>query len=256
MNRLKSVKSLLAMSLLALLSAGSLQMNAFADHHPDPLEHTIVTQGKGKITADPDSLQLSVRVQSKGKRMKDAREENTRKMNMIRSALKKLDIKNMTLKTQQFNVSPILEPYIKGKRIRKTIGYQVSNNLAVKITDATAENLGTYASNVLDTALDNGATHTGSLQFYIDDMTAVQAEALGKAVKDARRNADVMANAADVTIKEVYTIEGYPQYNYPRPVAMRSYAMGADMAESKAMSTPIEVGDTTVTSQVTVKFKF
>jgi hypothetical protein len=242
-----------ALSLTLITAVGFSASSVFAQTVPP--QNTVTTQGHGEVKVRPDSLSVSVSVESKNANLASARDENNRKMQSIVNALKGLNIPNMKLETQSINVYPIQGEYQKGK-LPKTIGYQVTNNMNVTITGASADMLGDYGSRIVDTALNAGANNVGGLNFFLTEVVGPRTHALELAVQDARHNADAMAKAANITLTGVYSMEGSPQFNnYPRPMPM--FAMKAEAAAAPDMAqTPVETGETTITSDVTVRYKF
>jgi uncharacterized protein YggE len=215
---------------------------------------TIITQGHGEVKVRPDSMSVGVTVESRNAQLAAARAENNRKTQAIINALRGLNIPNLKLETQSVQVYPI-QGEAQRNQLPKVVGYQVTNSLNVTVTGATADMLGEYGSRIVDTALNAGANNVGGLNFYLTDMATPRAQALTLAVQDARRNADAMARAADVTLSGIYSLEGYPQFGgYPRPVPM--YSMKSGVAAAEMAQTPIETGETTITSDVTARFKF
>lgn len=251
MTRSQKILSVAALALAATLQLGA-SSGALAQMLPPP--GTITTQGHGEVKVRPDSLNVNVLLQTKDTKLADARSENNRKTQAIIAALKGLKIPNMKLETQGLNVHPI-NSYEKGEML-KVVGYQVNNGVNVTVTGATPDTLSEYGSRIVDSALNAGANNVSGLNFFLDDPAPARGEALDLAVKDARRNADVMAKAADVAISGIHSMEGSPQFGgFPRPVAMYSMKARGGAAESDA-SAPVEVGETTVTSDVTIRFKF
>jgi hypothetical protein len=115
--------------------------------------------------------------------------------------------------------------------------------------------LGDDGSRIVDTALNAGANNVGGLNFFLTEVAGPRAQALDLAVKDARHNADAMAKAADITLTGIYSMEGSPQFNnYPRPMPM--FAMKAAASAESMAQTPVETGETTITSDVTIRYKF
>ncbi len=237
---------------LGLSSPGFLALTAAAQVLP---ERIITTQGHGEVRVRPDSLSVHVTVESKNAALPTARAENNRKTQAIIAALKGLNIPNLKLETQNLQVYPLQGEYQKD-RLPKIIGYQVTNSLNVTVTGSSADHLGDYGSRIVDTALNAGANNVGGLNFYLTDVTTPRLQALALAVKDARRNADAMARAADVVITGLHSMEGSPQFGgYPRPMPMYSMKAGG-AANEAAASTPVETGETVITSDVTARFKF
>ncbi len=227
---------------------------AMAQMPPPPLENTITTQGQGEVHVKPDSLNVSLSVESRAATLDKARSDNSRKMQAVIQAVKALNIPNLTLETSGVNIYPVQGEYQRNQA-PKIVGYQATNSLSVNVRRAGRDELAAYGSRIMDAALNAGANNVGGLNFYLDDLGSAQGQALQEAVRDARRNAEAMAQAAGVTLKGVSSIEGQPQFGggYPRPVPMMSYK-AAEAAE--APPTPVEAGETTVTSTVMVRYRF
>lgn len=242
--------------LLAGIMTGALVLSlpSFAQQAFPP-ERSITTQGHGEVKVKPDSLGVMVMVESRDPVLTKARSENSRKMQAIISALRGLNIPNMKLETQNVQVYPI-QGEMQRDRLPRIVGYQVTNGLNVTVSNASSDNLAEYGSRILDAALNAGANNVHGLNFFLTDMSGPRSQALELAVKDARRNADAMARAADITISGVYSLEGYPQFGgYPRPPMPVYATMKTDVAAAPE-SMPVEIGETTVTSDVTARFKF
>lgn len=252
MTRGQKVLSVAALALATTFQLGASSSVMAQQVFPPP--GTVSTQGHGEVKVRPDSLSVNVLLQTKDTKLVDARNENNRKTQAIIAALKGLKIPNMKLETQGLNVHPI-NSYEKGE-MAKVVGYQVNNGVNVTVTGASPEMLSEYGSRIVDSSLNAGANNVSGLNFFLDDPAPARGEALALAVKDARRNADVMAKAADVTITGIHSMEGSPQFGgFPQPVAMYSMKARGGAAEADA-SAPVEVGETTVTSDVTIRFKF
>jgi len=233
------------------LGMGFLPMQALAQQAWPPAS-TVTTQGHGEVKVKPDSLSVVISVETKADTLAEARNETNRKMQAIIAALKGLNISGMKLETQGINVYPIQGEAPKN-RLPKIIGYQTSNSLNVSVIGASVDSLGENGSRIVDTALNAGATNVGGLNFFVNDMAPARAKALELAVKDAKSNAQAMAKAAEVSLTGIYNMEGNPQFGgyMPRPM----YAMKT-MAAAEAAPSPIETGEATVSSDVTIRFKF
>lgn len=249
----RKVLSMAALALAASLSIG-LATGVLAQNVPP--SNTLTTSGHGEVKVRPDSLSLQATVETKNANLVQARNENNKKAQAIIAALKGLNIPNMKLETQGLNVYPI-QDYQQKDKLPKVVGYQVNNGVNITVTGASPEALSEYGSRIVDTALNAGANHVGGLNFFLNNPNPARMQALAAAVKDARQNADVIAKAADISIVGVHSIEGSPQFGgFPRPMpmyAMKSSRGGAEAADSSA---PVEVGETTVTSDVTIRYKF
>lgn len=233
------------------LGMAVLPMQALAQQDFPP-PGIVTTQGHGEVKVRPDSLSVNVTVETKDTTLPAARAENNHRMQAIIASLKGLNLPGLKLETQGVNVYPIQGETPKNK-LAKVVGYQVTNSLNVSVIGAATDSLGENGSRIVDTALNAGATNVSGLNFFLNDMSAPRAKALELAVKDAKGNAQAMAKAADIALTGVYNMEGAPQFGgYPRPM----YSMAKMAGSVEASPTPVETGEATITSDVTVRFKF
>jgi uncharacterized protein len=217
-------------------------------------EQLITTQGQGEVKILPDSLQVTVGVESEATTLVQARTQNNQKTQKTVQAIKALNIPNLVLKTQYLQVNPV-QSYQEKNRLPRIIGYRATNSLLVTVTKAGPDKLGEYGSQIVDTALNAGANNAGGIQFYLEDMQSARRQALQEAVRDARQNAQAMAEAAGVTLSGVYSLEGTPQYG-GGPIRMYAARESMDSVAQPVPATPVEIGETTITSTVTARFKF
>ena len=83
---------------------------------------------------------------------------------------------------------------------RSSAGYELSNVVAVTVRDL--ERLG----DVIDGTLKQGATSMDSLEFRLADPAPAEQEARRRAMADARSHADVLAEAAGLSINGVTSV--------------------------------------------------
>jgi uncharacterized protein YggE len=106
-------------------------------------------------------------------------------------------------------------------------------------------------SEIIDAAVEAGANRTNNIRFGVLDREESYNEALKNAIANARARAEVLADAADLKIVGVVTVNensSSPQYYY----ADMAYAK----AEDGAMSAPsISAGDMDITARVSVTFE-
>jgi uncharacterized protein YggE len=123
-------------------------------------------------------------------------------------------------------------------------GYDVAN-----VVDVTVRDLETLGA-VIDGTLGAGATSMDGLTFRVADPAPAEREARVRAMAEARARADVLAEAAGLTIDGVVDIvEGTP-VRPPIPLAKAErMAMAADV------STPVEGGELEVMVNVTVTYR-
>ncbi len=246
-------KSLLALGILG--SVITMPLTAMAQERFP--ENTILSQGVGVVTAQPDTMQLNLGVETEGKTSEAARNANAQKMNAILARLRGLGIPGLVLKTAHFNVYPIREserPDPRGHysgRPDQIIGYRAHNQIMARVEGEDNSALASYASRLIDSAVGAGATNVDGPNFFLSKNNKAQQEALKLAVRQARENAEAVAQAAGVRIVGVYSIDSYAQH-----MPLRGGVMMMNKAEAAeaAAPTPIEPGDFEVTSNVTVRY--
>jgi uncharacterized protein len=222
----------------------------------------IRTLGEGRVMVSPDTAEATFSVRSEDRQLATAREKAAAAMTKVLEALRGLRIASLTLGTASISVTPLIRqpqggnvPY-PGPNVQiqqQIVGYQVSSTVNARLKGQPAA-MAEGISQVVDTALANGATNFYGPSFYREDMTAPNQQALEEATKDAVAKAQALARAAGVTIRNMTYVGMYPedtQDSMPRPMmAMREMQMGA--GGGGGTPTPVEVRDIPVTAQVWV----
>jgi uncharacterized protein YggE len=123
-------------------------------------------------------------------------------------------------------------------------GYEIANVVEVSVRDLSA------LGDVIDATLTAGATSMDALSFRLADPRPAEREARRQAMAEARSRADVLAEAAGVTVQGVSDIvEGQP-VRPPGPVAKaQRMALAADAG------TPVEAGTLEVAVTVSVTYR-
>jgi len=205
---------------------------------------TIVVSGEGKVTSQPDLATVSMGVQTDALTVKDAQAQNTQKMNSIINALKALQIASKDMQTSNYSIQPKID-WTNGTS--KVTGYTVTQNVDVKVRNLDS------VGDVLAKGGELGANQVGGIQFTIDDPTALQAQARGKAIDDARTKADALAKQLGLTIVKVVT---FSENQGGTPIIYPMMAKSLDMgAAAPAPAPQIQSGSLDVTSDVSVTFE-
>ncbi len=202
---------------------------------------TIVVSGTGRIAVGPDVADLRLGVAVARPTVDSARADAAAAMTAILAAIRGAGVAARDIRTTLVSVQPRYD-YRDGKPPLLT-GYELSNQVSVTIRDLA--NLG----GVIDGSLTAGATSMDSLSFRVDDPTEPERAARLAAMAQARSRADVLAEAAGVTITGVGDVVegGGGSPGYPQPKAARM--MLADSA------TPVEGGTTEISVSVTVTYR-
>ena len=224
----------------ALLFAAPLQ-TAVADDGDEP--RTISVSGRGEVMAPPDMARVHLGVTSEGNTAPQALTQNSRAMEALMKALREAEVGEKDIRTLNVSLSPLWTMPEPGDQRPKIRGYQASNTVMVTARDLAA--LGP----LLDAATKAGATDIGGISFDISEREARMDEARTAAVEDARRKAQLYAQAADATLGPVVSIvEGGGWGPRPPQPMMR-------MAVAEAASVPISGGEETLGATVSVTFE-
>ncbi|MFC1715576.1 SIMPL domain-containing protein [Candidatus Poribacteria bacterium] len=227
---------------VVLVILGALLLSACGDENiilPNGQQNQIHVAGTATIKAPPDIATIQIGVQTFSEEVEAAVDENNRKSEDIISALRQEGVAEKDIQTSRFNIYPQRD--YKNNRPDIIIGFQVDNIVSATIRDL--DSIG----KVLQATIEAGANNINGLNFTLDDPTALRDEARAEAIKDARRRADIMAEAAGIQVGNVISIT---ETSYPGPIIAR-----ADFSEDAIKSeVPIEPGELELTIQVQVIF--
>ena len=204
---------------------------------------TLTVSGSGEAKGVPNQVQLSAGVTTTATTADSALAENSRKMNAVFDALRRLGVPDKDIQTSNFSVQPQYPPYNQNATgLQHIVGYQISNQVDVTLDDV--KKLGPS----LDALVAAGANQINSVSFAIRDTDALMAAAREAAVGDALKRAQTYAKAAGVALGPIDSInEGTPEQPAPLP---RMALMAA-----KPQSTPTAAGEQSVTANVSIVFE-
>jgi len=148
----------------------------------------VLTIGQGSVTAMPDTAVVSGGVVTRARSAGDALHDNAASMAKVVAALKTRGVTDKQITASSVRFEPVYPPYDpKTGQSTKVIGYQVSNEVIVTLTD-----LG-RAGDVLDALIENGANDSATIAFEIKDREALETKARAEAGKDALKRAQTFA---------------------------------------------------------------
>lgn len=192
-----------------------------------PFPRTITVSGEAEEDVAPDVAVLSGQLVSKAKELASAKENNDKMVERVLMVTKEFDIPKEKVAASNVYISPEYR-YDNGKQ--HMIGYMVSRTLSI-----TMEKMDIHEK-VLSALVEKGIDQINGVNFTIANPEA-RADALRiKAIQNARKRAESMAQAAGAKLGKVITIgmNGAPS---PMPVMFRSMAAEAK-ADSVAPSLP------------------
>jgi len=214
---------------LATLLAGVMAMQVLAGAAVADTKGQLTASGEGRSDARPDMATIVVGVSTQAVSARDALSENNARLGAVLAQLKAAGIEDRDLQTSGLSMGPMIDYSVRGKA--KVTGYQVSNQLTVRVR--ALDNLGA----ILDQTVSDGANEFRGLNFGLAEPGPAVDAARVAAVKDARRKAEMMAEAAGVKLGRVMSITEQMAH---APITLRSRG---DMMMAEAASVPVAEGE-------------
>ncbi|KKU58177.1 MAG: hypothetical protein UX81_C0025G0018 [Parcubacteria group bacterium GW2011_GWA2_47_12] len=222
----------------------------------NPQAQSIISvSGKGEVVAVPDIANFSFSVEKESLMVADAQADVAKRTNDIVAFLKKNGVEEKDIKTSGYNIYPRYEYQTRGDGVsviypdggkRYLEAYVVSQSISVKVR-AVGD-----AGKLLSGIGELGAENVSGLSFDFDKRDEMIKEARGKAIAEARAEAENLANALGVRLVRIVSYNnngGYPIY-YAKAEAA-SYGMGG----GGRVTPEIPVGEDKIISQVNITYE-
>ena len=203
-----------------------------------------MVSGTGRVAVDPDVAEVRLGVSIARPTVAAARADGAGTMTTILAAIDAAGVARRDVRTTLLSVQPRYD-YRDGRAPALT-GYELANTVEVTVRD-----LGGLAG-VVDGALEAGATSLDGLEFRVEDPAPAEREARTRAMAAARARADVLAEAAGLTIVGVRDVTEGGAVAPPEP---RMKAARMSLAAADAAPTPVEAGTTEIVVTVTVSYR-
>jgi uncharacterized protein YggE len=199
-------------------------------------ERLVTVTGEATVAVAPDAAVIRIGVNSQDKTAREASEANAKQMTAVLAAIKDTGIADRDIQTSRLSLQPQYDPN-KGGTARLT-GFQATNQVTVKIRDIDK------LPALLDRAIAAGANEMSGIEFVITEQSKLLDRARDDAIADARRKAELYAQAAGSKLGPVVSITEEGSAAPPRPMqAMRAGAV------------PIAPGEQTLRAMVTVSYE-
>ncbi|HMO29218.1 SIMPL domain-containing protein [Enterovirga sp.] len=201
--------------------------------------------GRATLEAAPDFASISIGVTNKAPTTAAAIDATSAAAGKIATSAIAFGIAPRDIQTSYVALQPayksVRDP--NGNMEPRPDGYVASNSVVVRVRDLAK--LGGFLRSVVD----GGANQIGGISFELADPGKLERDALAAAVKDARRQAEVIAGAAGVRIERIESINAGGSYRpMPRPAPMSARAARADV--------PVQPGSLEVSSEIQMTFSF
>ncbi len=220
----------------------------------DVIDSVVSTSGTATVKVDPDKVTVTIGVDTQGMTAAEAATKNAELMEKVIAALKALGITDDQISTSWYSVFPVydyrsppcIEIYPQPPDCApksEITGYTASNSLSVTL------NADEDVGKVIDAAVAAGANNVSGAYFFVSEerQQAIRDSLIEKAISNARSRADKAADAVDMNITGVKSINLNDVYF---PVFYKEVAQDASGA-----STQILPGQQQVTMTVQVTFR-
>lgn len=227
-----------AVLLFGLVGFGSVawgQSNANVCSQNCPERRTISVSGTAEVSADADLAIVHVGYKLFGPDAKSVYADAVATSNgviqaLTASGISKSDIEStsqMIQHTQPYDMQPM--PMKEEERMRRQFNVTQSWTMRVKPDQA---------ADALNTAINAGANESGWIQWIVNDPSELEAQASAKAVGEARKIAEQIAQKANVRLGELVSVSRNPGQAYYAgiPGGMAGgYAMGTSVVFNSMM---------------------
>ena len=197
----------------------------------------ISVTGEATVSVPPDMAQIDGGVTSEAKTAREASDANNTAMGKVLLALKGAGIEEKDVQTSRLQLQPQYPPNRTGPSA--IAGYRASNRVTIRLREVNK------AAGVIDTLVGAGANEIGGINFTVSNASKLLDEAREKALADARRKAEIYANAAGVALGAPL---GISEEGSAGPV------FRAKMVGGMAASAPVAQGEETLSVTVSVSW--
>ena len=231
---------------LIALSRNAWKNYNYVGKSPD-YKNQVTFAGTGKVTATPDVAVLNIGIITQKNTVLEAQKDNTDKMNNIINALKNnFGIEAKDIQTSQYSINP---NYQWINNANKIVGYQVNQNVTVKVRDFTK------IGDIITKAGESGSNNISGPNFTIDDPEQYKAQAREKAIAQAKDKAKVLADQVGIKLGPI--VNFYEDNYVPMPMYADGIGgMGGSMESLAKSSAPvIESGSQEVSVNVSISYE-
>jgi len=204
--------------------------------------------GSGTVYAKADIANLGVGLKTGAKKTAaEATKYSTDKMNEIIQELKKLGIDEKDIKTTGYNLNPVYN--WTEKTGQQLVGYEVSQNLTLKIRDLTK------IGDVIAKTTEKGANQIGNISFTIDDEYELKNQARELAIEKAKEKALLIAGQSGMKLGKVKSVYENSDQLYA-PMAYSNVKMDSAIGAGESMVSPtIQSGQNEIKVEVSLTYE-
>ncbi len=201
----------------------------------------ISISGQGLVSGTPDLAILNLGIEAFRNTVQLARDDAAEAMGRVINVLNDNGVDDQDIRTSRFNINPRFD-----RDRRSVTGYQVSNQLTVKIRDLDR------ISQIIDevTVAGGDLTRFQGINFSIEDTKPLEEQARAAAVADLMAKANQLAALTGVTLGKPFSISETGGFS-PQRVA---YLEAASFDRAMSAPTPIMAGEVDVVVSIQAMF--
>ena len=202
-----------------------------------PSRLSVTGDGQSRVAPDMATVDLGVTTQAES--AAEAMRLNSEQQAAVIEALAGADITEEDIQTSGLTMTPQLR-YEEGQPPVVT-GYQASNLVTVRVSDLAR------VGEILDAIVTAGANEINGITFTREEGADAQDDARRAAVTDARRKAEVLAEAAGLSLGPVLALRDLPANEGGPRTMMRAN-------EVMASSVPVQPGRVELSAHVEIEY--
>jgi uncharacterized protein len=226
--------------LLGVVITAALSLPALAaDQRGHGYRGGIAVQGVGVVSARPDMAVIQAGVTSQATTAKAALAAHKQVMTVLLAALENFGINDSDIQSQQVNLHPVYPRRTQNEAAPAPTAFRASGNARVRLREV--DRLGS----LLDIMTAAGVNNLSGLRFAIAKPEPLQDQARVRAMREARRRAELYAAEAGVKLGAVMRI----REGGDRPQAPEFRALTASSSSSA-----IAPGETEIRATVSVVY--
>jgi len=232
-------------TLLFLPIVATLVTSAFAQQARESSPPVLIVSGNAQAEATPDEATVRLGIVRRETTAQAAQDQANRVAQAILSEIAKLGIPATQVRTSRLSLTPIYAPGPRSdsREAPRIASYSASNQVSIEVTNLT------QIGPIIDAGLRAGSNQVDGILFRLKDDLPLREQALKKAVAEARRKAETMAEALNVRILGIQEVSETGSSVIPR-----GEGGFVTMAARETAPTPVSPGQVEVNASVTVKY--
>lgn len=215
------------------------------------MDKTLKITGKGKVSVKLDIIRLNMTMEESYKEYEVTLSQSSETTKILKELFVSLGFKKDDLKTRSFDIDTKYESYKAKDQSwkKKLVGYTYTHRMLLEF-NADNKKLG----EILYALAHSVIAPEISIEYTVSDPEKHKDELLKNAIEDSKHKAEVLANAADIELGDIVSIDySWGEINFvSEPIQNFAFASAEKTMASTGYDIDIEADDIDVTDTVTV----